>query len=819
MKPIFLFVFLFASISLSQIRIEGYVSDESGNLLPHCNITVVGKSTGFSSDLKGRFVIEGNFSDNDLVRFSYIGYENFQIPIEELNAMNSPVKMKRKVLVSQTVLIKSSIGETGKTPISFSKMNREEIKSRYVIQDIPEMLSYLPSTTFYSEGGAGIGYNYLSIRGFDQRRISVSINGIPQNDPEDHNVYWVDFPDLLESTELIQVQRGAGSGVIGYPAIGGSINIITSTFSDKPRFELSSVLGSYNTRKYSAAFSSGLIESKYSFYAKLSSTSSHGYRDNNWIDFKSYHFAAVRFDEKLTTQINLYGGPISDGLTYTGLPKFTIKDKKLRRQNFSYWEVDDNIYTYKIKRRVGEKEEFNQPHFELMNEYKISEDVTFNSAIFLLLGEGYFDYDASWADTNYLRLTKENGFAALTNPEDVIIRAMVDNKQWGWLPRVSIKHNKGDLVLGGEFRFHKSLHWGSPSYGVNLPSNIETDFKYYSYEGAKSIINFYAHENYQLFEKINILMELQAAYHEYKIHNEKFVGNKFTLEGFYINPRFGLNYKFNEKFNSYISLARVTREPRLKNYYDAAESSGGAVPQFESNETGQFDFNKPLVKPETMNSLEVGANYTGSGSSIALNIFYMIFKDEIVKKGQLDRFGQPITGNVDNTIHAGLELNAALKLNSFAEIIFNGTYSNNYISNGKYFIDSKNYISLNGNRINGFPDFIFNAILKLNYQGLTLQLLSKYTGGFYSDNYDNKLNSYLKEYPGYVDYNDNKVDAHFVSNLIASCDFSIKPVFKNVRIFLQVNNIFDELYAAYAVGKEFYPAAERHFITGIKTEL
>ena len=83
-------------------------------------------------------------------------------------------------------------------------------------------MSELPSTTFYSESGNGIGYNYLSIRGFDQRRITVSVNGIPQNDPEDHNVYWLDFPDLLANTELIQVQRGAGSGVFGYPAIGGS---------------------------------------------------------------------------------------------------------------------------------------------------------------------------------------------------------------------------------------------------------------------------------------------------------------------------------------------------------------------------------------------------------------------------------------------------------------------------------------------------------------------------------------------------------------------------------------------------------------------
>ena len=56
------------------------------------------------------------------------------------------------------------------------------------------LLSELPSTTYYSESGNGIGYTYLNIRGFDARRVAVMVNGIPQNDPEDHNVYWLDVP-------------------------------------------------------------------------------------------------------------------------------------------------------------------------------------------------------------------------------------------------------------------------------------------------------------------------------------------------------------------------------------------------------------------------------------------------------------------------------------------------------------------------------------------------------------------------------------------------------------------------------------------------
>jgi Outer membrane cobalamin receptor protein len=143
--------------------------------------------------------------------------------------------------------------------------------------------------------------------------------------------------------DSIQVQRGAGSGVIGYPAIGGSINIITSPFSDKPSIDLSASYGSYNTRKYSTSFSSGLINNKYSVYAKISQILSSGYRNSSWSKLNSYHLSFVRYDENLTTQFNFYGGPISDGLAYTGIAKFAIKDKTLRKANYSYWEAEKII--------------------------------------------------------------------------------------------------------------------------------------------------------------------------------------------------------------------------------------------------------------------------------------------------------------------------------------------------------------------------------------------------------------------------------------------------------------------------------------------
>ncbi|AFH49457.1 TonB-dependent receptor plug [Ignavibacterium album JCM 16511] len=818
-KIILLFLLSFLSAFSQQKELTGIILD-SETLLPlqNANIYLTKNKSGTTSDRQGKFILK-EVPESDTLIISYLGYKQLMLPVSQLQN-NQTFYLDRKILPSQTVLVEASIGQKGVTPLTFEKIKREQIQKDYVVQDIPQYLSQLPSTTFYSENGNGIGYNYLSIRGFDQRRISVSINGIPQNDPEDHNVYWLDFPDLLASTELIQVQRGAGSGVIGYPAVGGSINIITSPFSDKAKLNISSSYGSFHTRKYSAAFSSGLIDNKYSFYAKLSQILSSGYRNLSWAKFNAYHLSAVRYDENLTTQFNFFGGPISDGLAYTGIAKFAVKDKNLRRTNYSYWEADETGYTFTVNRRPEEIENFSQPHFELLNEYKFNDDVKFNSALFLVIGEGFFDYDGSWSIyyDDYFRL-RANGFDTNYVPTNAIIRAQVENKQYGWIPRLSLSHKNGELILGGELRIHRSNHWGNINYAENLPPNISKDYYYYFYNGAKDIASIYAHESYRLNDQINLLGELQVAYHKYKLYNERYVGNDFSISDIFFNPRLGINYKISDQFNSFISFARVTREPRLKNYYDAAESSAGEVPQFELNSDGTYNFSKPLVKPETMNDFEIGFSFSNQFISASTNFYYMIFNDEIVRKGQVDRFGQPITGNVDQTIHSGAELQLTAKITEALDVFGNFTYSNNEIKNGKYFLGGTDFIDLTGNKISGFPDVLANFGIQFKQNNLFLKLSGKYVGKMYSDNFDDNLKNYLNQFPNFVDYSDNINDAYFVMDFYGSYDFKLFDALDNSKIFLQVNNLFDNLYSAYAIGKEFFPAAERNFIAGIQLGL
>lgn len=826
---IILAILLNLSVFAQNNFIKGKVLDsETKSPLPGANVLINNFSGyGAASDNNGNFVLKNYPGDAESFTVSYLGYKPRILKFSELAQLQQTdpadgsifyiIYLERKIIPSQSVLIEASVGKKGITPLAFDQIKKEEIQKNYTVYDLPKYLSDLPSTTFFSEGGNGIGYNYLSIRGFDQRRISVSINGIPQNDPEDHNVYWLDFPDLLASTELIQVQRGAGSGVFGYPAIGGSINLITSSFSNQPSVELNASYGSFVTKKYSASFSSGLINNKYAVYGKLGQIKSSGYKEKTWVDFNSYFLSAIRYDKNFSTQLNFYGGPIADGLGYTGVAKFAVKNKELRKKNYSYWEADENQYTYTIERRPEEIENFSQPHYELLNEWQISDKLKFNSALFLVNGQGFFDYDASWSVfyDDYFRL-KLNGYDTSFIPTNALIRAMVENTQFGWIPRFSYDHKNGTLFFGAELRKHRSVHWGAINFAENLPPGVTKEYKYYYYKGGKNIASFFVNESYNLNDQFNLLAELQLAYHNYKLYDEKYVGTDFSINDMFLNPRVGINYKPVSEINFYTSFARVSREPRLKEYYDAAESSGGEVPKFKINSDGTFNFNQPLVKPETMNDFELGSSFNTENLSLTLNLFYMLFNDEIVKDGQVDRFGQPTTGNVDRSVHYGAELSAILRLfNGSLELFGNTTVSKNKIEEGKFFINENNFVGLSGNRITGFPDFLANFGLVYQDYGFYTRLTGKYVGKFYSDNYDEKLINYLSQYPGFVNYSDNVNEAYFVSDLFASYSFSPFITTTPWKIFIQVNNIFDNLYSANAIGKEFFPAAERNWLAGL----
>ena len=776
--------------------IEGTVSDsETKQPLHGANVVVQGTALGASTSTDGNFTIERVPIGKHTVVVSFIGYlpRRIEVEVSENMATVVDVRLEPTILPGQTILITAMRGRERETPVTFASLRREEIQKRYTFQDIPVLLSELPSITYYSESGNGIGYNYISLRGFDQRRLSVMINGIPQNDPEDHNVYWLDFPDLLASTEDIQVQRGAGSAFYGPPAIGGSVNLVTSVFSNERKMSVEAGVGSYNTQRYSVGVGSGLIDNRYVFFGRLSRLKSDGYREQSWSDFTGYFLGGVRYDETMTTQFNLYGGPFKDHLAYYGIPKADINDRTKRRANPIV--------------RPEEIENFSQPHYELLHEWRVNQNLTVNNTLFLVEGEGFFDYDGSWADTTMLRLTSQYGFNPTVNPAGTIIRSFVDNTQWGWLPRATYDYGSGTATVGLELRLHRSLHYGNIRWAQNLPGSwnrLETaNYRFYEYRGGKDIVSGYIHNMYRLQPTMNLMTSLQYVFNRYSVGREKFVGTEFDVDYHFLNPRVGLNVNLTENLNTYASIAYTSREPRRKNLYDATFSWTGEVPQFNQTTSGAYNFSKPLVKPEKLLNIEIGGGYSAPDFRATANVYWMDFRDEIVKSGQLDRFGQPITGNADHTRHAGLELTGMVRFMDHLTLQANATFSQNAIVRHTTF-EKLVPISLDGKRIAGFPDVLGNIRVTYERDQWFASLAAQHVGESFTDNFEDP---------------ERKVDPYTVFNFLAGVKFPQVAGLKDIELRFQINNLLDALYASHGEGYEFFPAAERNVFASLKVNL
>ena len=197
---------------------------------------------------------------------------------------------------------------TAKTPIAFTNVTSDELAKKNFGQDLPYLLSMTPSVITTSDAGAGVGYTSLRVRGTDGSRVNITANGVPVNDSESHNVYWVNMPDLASSVKDVQIQRGAGTSTNGAGAFGASINLLTSSPSRAPYAQLDGSYGMYNTHKETLRLGTGLVGNHWAFDARLSNIGSDGYIERAKADLYSYFAQAGYYGANTTLRLLAYGG-------------------------------------------------------------------------------------------------------------------------------------------------------------------------------------------------------------------------------------------------------------------------------------------------------------------------------------------------------------------------------------------------------------------------------------------------------------------------------------------------------------------------------
>ncbi|CUS97734.1 CarboxypepD_reg-like domain-containing protein [Candidatus Kryptonium thompsonii] len=149
---------LFISFAFTQGKIKGYVFDsETRKPLPNANVYVENLALGSATDQKGYFEINNVPAGRINVVASFIGYAK-QKKIVELAPqaeINLVFYLEPTVLPSQTVVVTALIASEKESPVVFSNLEKQQIKDFYTTQDVPILLSELPSVLSYYRQAMG----------------------------------------------------------------------------------------------------------------------------------------------------------------------------------------------------------------------------------------------------------------------------------------------------------------------------------------------------------------------------------------------------------------------------------------------------------------------------------------------------------------------------------------------------------------------------------------------------------------------------------------------------------------------------------------
>jgi len=465
----------------------------------------------------------------------------------------SQVKDTTKVNQLDEVLV-SAVRVTTKTPVSFSNLGKKEIKFRNLGQDIPILMNYLPSVVTTSDAGNGVGYTGIRVRGSDATRVNVTINGIPYNDSESHGTYWVNMPDFASSLESLQLQRGVGTSTNGAGAFGASLNMLTDNFAKESSGELSNSFGSFNTRKHTVKFSTGLMNNHLEIAGRLSAIKSDGYVDRGASDLKSYFLQGTYVGKTTLIKALVFGGTEKTYQSWNGIDSDMLNSDRTFNSAGAFTDEQGNARFYD-----NETDNYQQDHAQLHWNEKISENWSTNFALHYTKGKGFYENykeDSDLADYGLQPI-------GVITTTDLIRQKWLDNDFYGTTFSANYKKDKLDVIFGGGWNKYDGSHFGKVIWARNA-SQSELGDRYYDDYANKTDGNIFAKANYQITEQLSLFGDLQYRTVNYKANGVQstIVDDTFN----FFNPKTGLTYTINSGNSVYLSYARANREPNRSDY-------------------------------------------------------------------------------------------------------------------------------------------------------------------------------------------------------------------------------------------------------------
>ncbi len=685
-----------------------------------------------------------------------------------------------------------------KSPYAVTNVSEKEIRNQNLGQDIPYLLNQTPSVVVTSDAGTGIGYTGIRIRGTDASRINFTINGIPVNDAESQAAIFVDFPDLLSSTNSIQVQRGVGSSTNGAGAFGASVNLSNLQQDKKAFAEINNSIGSFNTWKHTVRAGTGMLKGGFQFNVRASKISSDGYIQRASSDLKALQFISgwTSKNENTSVRFNLFTGTEKTGQAWDGVPQDSLKTN--RKFNGLGLKADGTYYD-------DQTDNYQQDYYQLFFDHKINTNWNAHIGLFMTRGKGFYnEYKLGEKLSAYglpVFATPAGDTFATTN---LTRRLWLDNYYYGTVYSLSYTKEKTQLILGGSYTRYDGKHYGYVTWAdYGVPDN----HRWYNVDAFKGDFNIYAKVQQQIASEWFVFGDLQYRMVSYEINGFRKNPELRPAADFnFINPKVGLSYikahGNNAESKAYASFAVANKEPNRDDF----EASPAQVP-----------------KHETLYDAEIGYQYREHKWEAGTNLYYMQYKNQLIPTGKINDVGTATRTNTPNSYRTGIELFAAVRPTDWLRLNANATFSRNRIKDFTEYIDNydageqieiyykETDIALSPSVVAAGTATFEPLAGKWENQQLFIDVLGKYVARQYLDNTTNTNRSI---------------------NPYGLCDIRLRYQLKTllareVSISLALNNVLDKKYEAngytfsYQYGgaltteNYYFPQAGFNFLLGL----
>ena len=621
-----------------QHTVRGTVRDAFGMPIPHAHVRLSrgvadtdrgivlgaegkpqqsdkGLSQKGQSDPEGNFALSGVPAGTYTLHVSCVGYGKIQ------QGLTAPTSSPLRIILTETAslleeVVIRNIRQEENQAVARSLVTRKDIETKYLGENTHFFVqNFTPSLVTSSQGGNNFSnYGGFRLRGMEDDRVNVTLNGVPLNGMVDYALYFSNFSDLTQSMESIEVQRGVGTSTSGMASYAGSMNLQSmNIFSDQrgSGAEIGGTVGSFSSRKLHAAYNTGKKESGFASYLRASVLGSDGYRRHSGTQAYSSFASSGWQGERYTLKLTGLTGNTKNDMAYTPVAEEAIK--KDPRTNPTNPSETDN-YTQSLAM--------------LEQHYQLSEGRTLSATLYYGSARGHYLWGYT-ADTDYYQ-----------------VRGSLNQWRVGSMANVEIapKDKPYSLRLGGHtYNFSREdTSAAMPDYTADTAQEafIKREFSLFAKAGyALNKWHFTADVQGRSPE-----LRMRPANDNVEKKNRKF----FTRHWWLFSPKLGVSYTLFPRATLYASAAYTEREPAHRDYL------GGA---YVLNDENLKTFTDNDLPTEKVMDLEVGTRYQPHEAlSVNVNGFFMFFENEIVPSGAfLPEYYLDVTQSMPNSRRIGVE--------------------------------------------------------------------------------------------------------------------------------------------------------------------